>query len=419
MIEDDVRTMLRRRADDITVVPRPWSELLDAPPVVDLRPAVPSQGRWLAVAALLLAVGVAATVLVARQEDKPSVPVQQVQVPSLPFDPATAAPVWAGDPADLGASALAYLRSVVQVQPLVVDEPKVDAAAGLGSVRWAYQEGTGGIVYLRRLSDTPEHWAVVGSADDEVSVSAVSYRDGRLRFAVANTPGKTAVDSLAVAVFVDGAPIALPGETLPQGGPSDPASGVLVRTPQFDVAVPRAMTAPVIRVRQVGGGFLSVTEFAVQPAGGPPGGRLLSGGLIGNETWRIWGVDHVDGMHESPCALVTVGTRTVAGPLCGISGGDPTDASHFIQVGPASRAGDVTLYFGAVEAEVDEVWVTTDPAQPPAVLVPVADPVHPAGARFFVTTPTARPGQVVTIDPRVDGHSTGGQGFPADGPIGG
>jgi hypothetical protein len=192
-----------------------------------------------------------------------------------------------------------------------------------------------------------------------------------------------------------------------------------VRTPQFGVAVPNAMTAPVIRVRQVGGGFLSVTEFAVQPAGAPAAGRLVSSGPIGADTWRIWAMDHADGMTEEPCALITVGTRTVGGPVCGLAPGSPNDAVHFLQMGATYRNGDQTLYFGVLEAEVAAVEITNGPTSGTASLVPGWDPVRPAGARFFAAAIPTQP-LPVQIDLR-DGAGTllDHNQFPGNGPVGG
>lgn len=348
----------------------------DQPQLHDLTVRTGGAHRWLAVAALVSAVVLTAALLISVR-DEPDVPVQQVPQPTLSFDPTSSAPVWpspadVGFDADLaepGRAAIAYLYERTK-GPLgggiVLDETQVDPGAGRATVSWFRPDGgnlraTSGTAYLRRVFTDPARWLVVGSIDDELVFSGVSYRDDRLQFSVT---ASVAVPSVQISVVVNGQSIGLGGpELTPPDAVVDPefGQGFSLRPgePQaVDTAVPMPVDgAPVVRVRQVEAAFAAVAAFAVQPEGGPPGGRLVTAGLFANKTWRLWATDRADGMDEGPCVLLTVAAKTVSGPTCGIGPGDPTDRQYFGQIGPVAQELEQTLIFGVVEAEVDTVDV--------------------------------------------------------------
>ncbi|HEX2063854.1 MAG TPA: hypothetical protein VHE80_05490, partial [Acidimicrobiales bacterium] len=191
MNENDVRTMLRRRAGDIVVDPPPWSELGTERLVAEERR--PSPPRWLAAAALLVTVAVTGSLLLLSRRSEPPVSLQQVAPPELPFEPASAAPIWPG-PADvpLGDTRLADARQVAAAylesrmpRPVRWGDGRVDEAAGTASLPWTRSDAVAagepngpsysGTVFLRRidvrLAETVvPRWHVVGSMDDELRV---------------------------------------------------------------------------------------------------------------------------------------------------------------------------------------------------------------------------------------------------------
>ena len=384
MIEDDLRTMLRRRADDITVEPRPWTELEDAPRVRLARPA--GTHRWLPAAAVFLVVVMAAGLLVRASTDDPAVPVQQV--PSLlPFDPATAAPVWWAAPAginDVPASmAEAYLFDRLGRSPGTIE---VDQHGDIAAARWA-----SGTVHLRRLDDARDgYWVVVGSIDTALSFGPITYRDDLLRFTIT---APAVVAPLQVSVVVNGQSVGLGGpELTPPDAVADPEVGqtfwLLPGEPQeVRTSVPMPVDgAPVVRVRQIKDTYVTVAEFVVQPEGGPAGGRLLTSGKLANKTWRLWAMDRSEGTDETPCVVLTLVAKTVGGPVCGVGAGNPADRSYFSQIGPVAQELEQVLIFGVVDAAVGNVLVRPEASDTNQIATTFADPVHPGGARMFAAT---------------------------------
>jgi hypothetical protein len=416
-LEDDVRQMLHRRAATVAVQTRPWSELLDAErPASELVELRPSSRRWLAVAAAVLIVSGAAIVFVGRRTDN-AIPVQQLPAHALPFDPATAAPVWPADRLDsLEQTNLIDPRRVTEQYlearldiGAVVGEGHVDEDAGLARFSWSYAEPGGppalsGTVYLRRADlASGARWMVVGSSDDELAFPTVAYAAGRLSFTITNAPGATEVDSLAVSVVAGQQPVHLPGhESLPQGGPPDPALGQLYRSPsRIDVAIPDGTPPPIVLVRQVGGGLLSVSEFAVQPDDAPPGGRLITRATLGARQVTLYGVDRFQRQQETPCWLVQ-GVNADANQGCGFGGGTPGDGTAMQQIGPMAAEGSSVLLFGAYDNEVEELRLSV-PGQPDVRIEPLSDPACPAGARYFLIVVT-RAGGSATVDASVGGQ---------------
>ncbi|HEX9992699.1 MAG TPA: hypothetical protein VGB14_07220 [Acidimicrobiales bacterium] len=323
-LEHDVRTMLARRAADPAPHRPPWRELAGRPTVVELAPVAARSHRLpaLAAAAVLVVAGtVAAVAAVAVDRDATVATVTPAAPPAAvppPFDPAVDPPVWpvGGDgtvagwfggppggpvPATPAGTVEAYLADRVDVpEPLAISDATVDEAAGTASYRWALLEDpdgpgnadpvamTSGRVWLRRIDAAPGPvWTVVGAVDDEVAVepSLVQRAGGTvdLTLRLVATDPDVPPDSLAVTVLVDGRPVPLGGMTLPQGAEPDPSLGEVFEAGDEVHVTGLDPAAYVVRVRQVGGAFLSVAEMALAPpsspwmAGAVPDGAPLAG----------------------------------------------------------------------------------------------------------------------------------------------
>jgi hypothetical protein len=204
-------------------------------------------------------------------------------------------------PATPAGTVEAYLADRVDVpEPLTIGDETVDEAAGTASYRWALLEDpdgpgnadpvamTSGRVWLRRVDAAPGPvWTVVGAVDDEVAVepSLVQRAGGTvdLTLRLVATDPDVPPDSLAVTVLVDGRPVPLGGMTLPQGAEPDPSLGEVFEAGDEVHVTGLDPAAYVVRVRQVGGAFLSVAEMALAPpsspwmAGAVPDGAPLAG----------------------------------------------------------------------------------------------------------------------------------------------
>ena len=425
MIEDELRSMLRRRADAVVVEPKPLAELGDRLPVDELRHTGSSRRLFPAAAAVVLAFGLTALALVTVLTDSPERPVDQLPTPVAPFDPETAAPVWTGEGIGLdgtpteyrdpASAARGYLTFRQVLQPQV--DPPVVTPTGTARVRWR-TEATSGTVYLRRVDG--DYWLVVGAVDDELAFTDVSLRDGRLRFSVERAPGRMQIDGLAIAVFADGRAVPTGGDTVSEGDLAKPDAGQLFhfdarfgKRPDVDVAVTTRNGAPTVRVRQVGGAYLSIAEFVVQPDDGPTGGRLIASGKVGARHWSIYGADHAAETDESPCFLWVIGPPaaedTGGSQRCGFDG---TSGVPFDHLGPAARDGGQTLYLGVLGQTVARVGIL---AGQEADLVPVTDPIHPAGARVFTAVIPHRGDETIITLRAGDGRVLHRQAFPVAG----
>lgn len=402
-LEHDVRTMLARRAAD--PVPRrpPWRELAGRRAVVglvDLAPADRSPadrtGRRLPVltaAAVLVAAGaVAAVVAVTADRDATVATVTPAAPPAampLPFDPAVDPPVWpVGDdgtvagwfadppdgpvPATPVAAVEAYLADRIDVpRPLTLSDATVDEAAGTASYRWALLEDpdgpgsadpvalTSGRVWLRRIDGAAGPvWTVAGAVDDEVSVqpSLTERADGTVDLTLGLVATDPAVppDSLAVTVLVDGRPVPLGGMTLPQGADPVPSLGEVFEDGDEVHVDGLQLGAYVVRVRQVGGAFLSVTEMALAPPSSPwMAGAVPSGAPLA-------GTAADDPAEAAGAALRAAGVTSPS--LTAAEGGDGDELRYGWRTGDGGgavvlrRAGE---RFEAVAVVADDLRVTT------------------------------------------------------------
>lgn len=283
--EDDVRDMLRRRAEDVTPTTSPWQQL-DA---VDLDRPAPATGRARRLVAIAAAAAVLAGIVglqIARQDGSappPAVDTSTAEAP--PFDPETSSAVW---PVGRDGTPASWFRTAFEeyerLQPPPSDDPLVVAGAylqdrfGPKSVvlddtgrhgdrtavyRWRVpvdtQDATGH-VYLRRIVlpnsfQAAEHaWVVVGATSDHLRVVGLRRIDDRLHFELARHE----------APFATTASVSLPTGT----------SLVDLDQPRsFDVAADEPVT---LRAQLVGGAALTLTEFRVEPPYTAQPGRRLT-----------------------------------------------------------------------------------------------------------------------------------------------
>lgn len=335
--EDEIRTMLSRRAADVS--PSPTARRLpvgadgvadsgDDAHVISLsHPArTPVRRRVLVAAAAVVIICVAALAAanVARGGDDtttftPATPAQGATIPAPGdpgWDPATAPPVWpvvgetsaeavaadpraaAGDLASPETAAAAYMDEIGGVL-LAVDPSSlhVDDPGGIAEVSWSSEgddagpePGATGTIHLRNVrDDAAPLWVVVGTTTESFGGQSVGLADVRtdsqvLGFTVVGSPPETG-QSLSLRVGIDGSFVSTGGAPLPQGAETpDPASGELVQlSPEgrTDVEVPVEPGDRVdILVRAVGGDFLSATHMAVvvpdPPESGTPDSSTTS-----------------------------------------------------------------------------------------------------------------------------------------------
>lgn len=298
--EDDVRDMLRRRAEDVTSTAPPWRQL----DVVDLhRPTqAPGRARRLAAAAAVaaLVVGIAAVQLGRRQDAAPPPAVDTRTTDAPPFDPESSSAIW---PVGREGSSTSWFRTAfdegTRLQPPPSDDPNevamaylrdrfgpmavtladtAEHGAGTAMYHWRVRVDTQdstGRVYLRRIvlpNSFPVvgyAWVVVGATSDHVRVDGLRSDDGRLRFELARHD----------APFATAASVQLPTGT---------STVDLDRPRSFDVALDQPAT---IRVQLLGGAALTLTEFRVEPPYTAQPGKSLAN--LGGELWSAPAPDAV------------------------------------------------------------------------------------------------------------------------------
>lgn len=231
-LEDDLRSMLRRRANDVDPIV-PDVELLATPSLIDSTSSGPRPvGRSaLRAAAVLVVIGLTAALAVGRwgeREDELTAVSPRVGAVPFEIDARAALAVWpvgadgsvvtyvralesgaepTWDLFDAGRAAAAYLDEHFGSLPAVVDEGRVDEARGIASFRWLVlgSEAGGrdttevrlaGSVYLRRVPvDLPQGtrvpawvsnasalWVVVGALAEQTTLQGVSYDGSSVRF---------------------------------------------------------------------------------------------------------------------------------------------------------------------------------------------------------------------------------------------
>ena len=152
---------------------------------------------------------------------------------------------------------------------------------------------------------------------------------------------------------------------------------------------------------------------------GPAGGRLMAQGTFGAERWALYGVDRLPDMKEPQCFVLAVGTREHAPRGCGFDGGRPDDPWSYRQLGPALESGDSVLVFGVLDFEVADVLVELQTSKRQETIVPVADPAHPDGARYFVMVVPRSEGAVRMRLSASNGVVLDVSDVRVDGPVGG
>ena len=168
-----------------------------------------------------------------------------------------------------------YLETLASPLAITAAEPTVADDGLTATADWQFAEESApeptysGTIYLRRVGG-PQHpaWVVVGATTVTASGAAVLtdvHLDGRqLAFSITS---EQPPDSITVRVGVNGVPVSVGGELLPQDGVPDPTSGELLR---FDGTNRRELRIEVqpydqveILVRHVGGTWLSLTHMAI------------------------------------------------------------------------------------------------------------------------------------------------------------
>lgn len=320
-LEDGVRALLQRLADEVEEDKPAWDDLISRRPavVVELkgdggdrsgRAALgPPRARSLvgtAAAAAVIAAAVAGALVAGRTgfsgSSDPAAPateaINAVSPGEAGFDAAAAVTVWAtGAPDPISATA-AYLATMG-----VPTDPSLPGAAAMtlrveggatttAVVDWSLIGGadtSGGTVYLRSSApDGNGSWSVVGAAAPGVRLGDVTYDGEELSFAVVRTSG--ASDQLAVGVWVDGRPASLGGPPVPQAAAGTVSLGEALTLAgeagaRQVLEVPAAPDAIVTlrAVDVVEGQVRSVTQMAValpdaDPAAAETGAYVAVGG---------------------------------------------------------------------------------------------------------------------------------------------
>jgi hypothetical protein len=155
--------------------------------------------------------------------------------------------------------------------PAVLELVETDGATA--TVDWsaaADSGSSGGTIYLRASDGEAavQGWTVVGAAASDVSLDGVRYDGKRLDFTVSRTAASDA--PLAIGVWVDGRPVSLGGESIPQPGDALVSLGELVDIGP-DAGAERELGLPVdsdgtvtLRLEQVVDGHVrSLTQMVV------------------------------------------------------------------------------------------------------------------------------------------------------------
>ena len=334
--------------------------------LVDLR--LPTTGRsrrpLLLAAAALVVVAAIGLGLAVRGDDggssvgpadtpAPTTPAPTVPTPdpaptppgSLPagFDPATASALFRA-PGEVGEVVDAYFADRYDAAgTLAFDLPVVDGRQAV--VRWRVSGDLEGVIAAGDvlLREDADGWAVVASTIDDIDLSGVSHRGGRVTGPVT----KTSLQSLALDVLgadgepVDGSP--LPGTSGSTGRFGTAAMGTDLGT--LDVDVPVDGEPVVLRAMLVGGSILGVAEVALTP---PP--TVVEGGTTGQDGWALRTERTLDGW--------CVGLSAGAGRVCTSEADElwPEDV-WYLTLGPTVRRPGQIFITGLVSPEVASAHV--------------------------------------------------------------
>ncbi len=187
------------------------------------------------------------------------------ETPSLPDAPSLPeAPSGSGGPSLPDASSLPEAPAVLEL---------VDTDGSTATVDWSAtgdSGSSGGTIHLRASEGeaSVQGWTVVGAAASDVSLEDVTYDGKRLDFTVSRTADSDA--PLAIGVWVDGQPVPLGGDALPQPGDALVSLGELVDIGP-DAGAERELGLPVdsdgivtLRLEQVVDGHVrSLAQMAV------------------------------------------------------------------------------------------------------------------------------------------------------------
>ena len=258
-LENGVRTMLHTLASEVPAEPPAWDDLIRRPaPVLHLptagrqvagpapRPRWHHRPRTSVAAAAVIALAVGGALVVDRStgdrtsELPPAETITAISPSDPDFEAEAAAAVWASDLDDPVAAAASYLTAngIPAGAPLPPGVPGAPAVLQLvetdgstATVDWsaaADSGSSGGTVYLRASDGEAAvgGWTVVGAAASDMTLEDVRYDGERLDFTVSRTAASDA--PLAIGVWVDGQPVSLGGDAIPQPGEALVSLGELV-----------------------------------------------------------------------------------------------------------------------------------------------------------------------------------------------
>lgn len=263
MIEPDrseisgaVRTMLRTLAQDATVNPPAWEDLIDSRDAVvvpmrtsekkmnqNYEPDVQRRRRPLLpfVAAAAVAAVVGGALVAGNAGGSSDSPDGQLITAISPgqvdFEASGAAAVWASGIDDPVAAAGAYLQTTgvttaADAAGGAVTLTMRETGSGTAVVDWALPAGaaaTGGTVYLRSSSSEAglQDWSVVGAASEGgIALESVQYDGETVAFTVAR--GSAVGGEIAVGAWLDGQAVSLGGRPAPVPVPGGLPVGELV-----------------------------------------------------------------------------------------------------------------------------------------------------------------------------------------------